>query len=106
VGVVEAPRGTLFHHYWADEVGKVTKVNLIVATAQNNSAMNMSVAQVARQFLKGGRLTEGLLNRVEMAIRCYDPCISCATHAVGTMPLVLQLYSAKGVLLDQVGRGH
>jgi NAD-reducing hydrogenase large subunit len=104
IGVVEAPRGTLFHHYWADDVGRVTKVNLIVATVQNNPAINMSVAQAARQFLKGGQLTEGLLNRVEMAIRCYDPCLSCATHALGRMPLVVQVLSANGVLLDQVGR--
>jgi len=102
VGVIEAPRGTLFHHYWADDMGKVTRVNLIVATVQNNPAMDMSVAQVAKQFIKGDQVTEGLLNRVEMAIRCYDPCLSCATHAVGQMPLVVQLYSAEGILLDEV----
>lgn len=102
VGVLEAPRGTLFHHYWADDMGKVTRVNLIVATVQNNPAMDRSVKEVAKQFIKGDQVTEGMLNRVEMAIRCYDPCLSCATHAVGQMPLVLQLYSAEGTLLDEV----
>lgn len=106
IGVLEAPRGTLFHHYWADDMGKVTKVNLIVATVQNNAAMNMSVASAARQFIKGGQVAEGLLNRVEMAIRCYDPCLSCATHAIGRMPLVVEFYSPEGVLLDRVGRGQ
>ena len=105
VGVVEAPRGTLFHHYWADDMGKVTRVNLIVATVQNNPAINRSVAQVAKQFVKGDQVTEGVLNRVEMAIRCYDPCLSCATHAVGQMPLVVELYSPDGILLDEVRKG-
>jgi len=105
VGVIEAPRGTLFHHYWADDMGKVTRVNLIVATVQNNPAIDRSVKQVAKQFIKGDQVTEGLLNRVEMAIRCYDPCLSCATHAVGQMPLVVQLYSADGDLLDEIRRG-
>ncbi|NOX54593.1 MAG: Ni/Fe hydrogenase subunit alpha [Planctomycetes bacterium] len=105
VGVLEAPRGTLFHHYWADDMGKVTRVNLIVATVQNNPAMDMSVKQVAKQFIRGGEVREGLLNRVEMAIRCYDPCLSCATHAVGQMPLVLQLFSTNGDLVQEFRRG-
>ena len=105
VGVLEAPRGTLFHHYWADDMGKVTRVNLIVATVQNNPAMNMAVKSAAKQFIKGDEVTEGLLNRVEMAIRCYDPCLSCATHAVGKMPLVVELYSPLGDMLDRVERG-
>jgi NAD-reducing hydrogenase large subunit len=105
VGVIEAPRGTLIHHYWADDMGKVTKVNLIVATVHNNQAMNMSVADVARQFIRNGKASEGLLNRVEMAIRCYDPCLSCATHAVGRMPLVVEVLSNRGALVDRIHRG-
>lgn len=105
VGVIEAPRGTLFHHYWADDMGKITKVNLIVATVQNNPAMNMAVRDVAKQFVKEDSLTEGALNRVEMAIRCYDPCLSCATHAVGKMPLMVELYSSDGMCVDRAERG-
>lgn len=102
VGVVEAPRGTLIHHYVADESGAIRKVNLIVATGHNNAAMNMAVGEVARAFVKGDKLTEGVLNRVEAAIRCYDPCLSCATHALGKMPLAIQLVSHAGVVLDSV----
>ncbi|MBI4882281.1 MAG: Ni/Fe hydrogenase subunit alpha [Planctomycetes bacterium] len=96
VGVIEAPRGTLYHHYWADALGRVQKVNLIVATVQNNPAMNLSVAATAREFIKGGEVSEGLLNRVEMAIRAYDPCLSCATHAVGQMPLSVEILRPDG----------
>ena len=105
VGVLEAPRGTLIHHYWADDMGKITRVNLVVATVHNNAAINRSVEQVARQFIHGGEVSDGLLNRVEMAIRCYDPCLSCATHAVGQMPLVVRLYSADGNLVQELRRG-
>jgi len=105
IGVIEAPRGTLIHHYTGDDMGKITKVNLIVATVQNNQAMNMAVADVAKQFVKGDQLTEGALNRVEMAIRCYDPCLSCATHAVGKMPLIVELYSPDDKCVDRVERG-
>jgi len=102
VGVIEAPRGTLFHHYWIDPSGMIRKVNLIVATGHNNAAMNRAVEEVARGFIKGGKLTEGILNRVEVAIRCYDPCLSCSTHALGQMPLVIQLVSAKGDVVDEM----
>jgi len=102
VGVVEAPRGTLFHHYWIDPSGMIRKVNLIVATGHNNAAMNRSVYEVAKGFIKGGKITEGVLNRVEAAIRCYDPCLSCATHALGQMALVIQLVSAAGEVIDSI----
>lgn len=104
VGVAEAPRGTLFHHYWVDEVGRIEKVNLIVATGQNNNAMNRGVFEVAKQYVKGEKIQEGMLNRVEAAIRCYDPCLSCSTHAVGKMPMVINLLSPQGDVLHQVAR--
>jgi NAD-reducing hydrogenase large subunit len=100
VGVLEAPRGTLFHHYWVDKSGMIKKVNLIVATGNNNAAMNRAVFEVAKKYVNGNKLTEGMLNRVEAAIRCYDPCLSCSTHALGQMPLVVQLVSADGEILD------
>jgi NAD-reducing hydrogenase large subunit len=96
VGVVEAPRGTLFHHYWIDTSGMIRKVNLIVATGHNNLAMNRAVYEVAKGFIKGGKVTEGILNRVEVAIRCYDPCLSCSTHALGRMPLEIDIYDSDG----------
>ena len=105
VGVIEAPRGTLIHHYWADDAGKIEKVNLIVATAHNNAAIDLSVNEVAREYVNGGKITEGALNMVEMAVRSYDPCLSCATHAMGQMPLSIQLLAADGSLLDTVERG-
>lgn len=104
IGVIEAPRGTLFHHYWADKYGAIRKVNLIVATGNNNYAMNHSVNLVAKQYLRDGRVTEGLLNRVEGAIRCYDPCLSCSTHALGKMMLLIQVYDASGELVDEIKR--
>ncbi|MCL5960122.1 MAG: nickel-dependent hydrogenase large subunit, partial [Chloroflexi bacterium] len=104
VGVIEAPRGTLIHHYWADDSGKIEKANIIVATAHNNSAIDRSVNEVAKAFVKGGRIEEGALNMVEMAVRCYDPCLSCATHAVGQMPLAVSLLGADGTVLDVVER--
>ncbi|MBI5640326.1 MAG: Ni/Fe hydrogenase subunit alpha [Nitrospirae bacterium] len=104
VGVIEAPRGTLIHHYWADDDGRVTKANFIVATAHNNKAIDMSVKEVARKYVKGGKVREGMLNRVEMAIRCYDPCLSCSTHAVGRMPLEIRLCSAEGECIDVLRR--
>lgn len=107
VGVSEAPRGTLFHEYWVDDTGLLTKVNLIIATGHNNLAMNRTVAQIARAYIKPGRaeIPEPLLNRVEHGIRCYDPCLSCSTHAVGKMPLHVQLLAADGSLLSEVARG-
>jgi NAD-reducing hydrogenase large subunit len=104
VGVIEAPRGTLFHEYWTDDDGLLTRVNLIVATGNNNWAMNTAAGLVAKQYVDGTRLTEGMLNRVEAAIRCYDPCLSCATHALGQMPLEVQLVAADGRVLDRVRR--
>jgi NAD-reducing hydrogenase large subunit len=104
VGVIEAPRGTLFHEYWTDEHGLLTRVNLIVATGNNNWAMNTAAGLVAREYVEGERITEGMLNRVEAAIRCYDPCLSCATHAFGQMPLDISLLAADGTVLDRVAR--
>ena len=106
VGVIEAPRGTLIHHYWVDELGKLERVNLIVATGHNNPAIDASVAAVAKEYVKGGKLEEGALNLVEMAIRCYDPCLSCSTHAAGRMPLTVQVLSAGGEVVDTVERKH
>jgi NAD-reducing hydrogenase large subunit len=104
IGVIEAPRGTLFHHYCANEDDLVTKVNLIVSTTSNNMAMNESVRQVAAEYLSGQELTEPLLNNLEVAVRAYDPCLSCATHAVGKMPLQLELIDAEGKLIDRLVR--
>ena len=100
IGVSEAPRGTLFHHYHVDETGLMEKVNLIIATGQNNLAMNRTVAQIARYFIRGTSIPEGMLNRVEAGIRAFDPCLSCSTHAVGKMPLQIQLFDEKEELID------
>lgn len=105
IGILEAPRGTLFHHFWVDSSGAVRKVNIIVATQNNNLAMNRAIYLVAREYVKADQLTEGMLNRVEVAIRCYDPCLSCATHALGQMPLVVQLVAADGEVVDEVRGG-
>ncbi len=104
IGVIEAPRGTLFHHYQIDENDIVTKANLIVSTTSNNMGMNESVRQVAAEYLSGRELTEPLLNNLEVAIRAYDPCLSCATHAVGKMPLQLELFDAEGKLIDRLAK--
>jgi len=104
VGVIEAPRGTLYHDYDTDKNGLLTRVNLIVATGNNNWAMHTASGQVAKAFVDGNKLTEGMLNRVEAAIRCYDPCLSCSTHAIGQMPLEVTLVSANGTILDCVRR--
>jgi NAD-reducing hydrogenase large subunit len=104
VGVIEAPRGTLFHHYWVDESGRVEKVNLIVATGHNNLAMNRAVKAVAQKYVRSHQLQEGMLNRVEAAIRCYDPCLSCSTHAVGQMPLKVELVDPGGHILQTLQR--
>lgn len=107
VGVLEAPRGTLFHHYWVDENGVLEKVNLIVATGHNNYAMSRGVEEVARNTFTGGAVTEGMLNRIEMVIRAYDPCLSCSTHAVGQMPLLVEVRGPRNELLEQRRRpGH
>ena len=105
VGVIEAPRGTLFHHYEIDENDVVIRANLIVSTTNNNQAMNEAVRSVAARYLDGNEITEGLLNHLEVAIRAYDPCLSCATHALGKMPLELELVNAEGVQIDKMTRG-
>ena len=104
IGVSEAPRGTLMHHYRVDDDGLVEWVDLVIATGHNNMAMNRSVAQVARHYVKGDRIQEPMLNRVEAVIRCYDPCLSCSTHALGDMALDIELRSAEGKVLDRVRR--
>ena len=91
IGMSEAPRGTLFHDYTVDENGLLTSVDLLIATGQNNIAMNRAVAQIARAYVDHDRLTEGILNRVEAGIRAFDPCLSCSTHAAGMMPITLEL---------------
>ncbi|TAN55261.1 MAG: Ni/Fe hydrogenase subunit alpha, partial [Magnetospirillum sp.] len=102
IGVIEAPRGTLFHHYRVDDDDLVTYANLIVSTTNNNTAMNVAVREVAKKYLSGRELTEGLLNHIEVAIRCFDPCLSCATHALGKMPLEVSLVDAGGSVIDQI----
>ena len=104
VGVSEAPRGTLFHDYTVDRDGLLRKVNLIVATGQNNLAMNRTVAQIARHYVRGNDIPEPMLNRIEHGIRCYDPCLSCSTHAVGQMPLVVRLIAPGGAVVRQISR--
>jgi len=104
VGASEAPRGTLFHDYTVDRNGLLQKVNLIVATGQNNLAMNRTVAQIARHFAKGPEITEPMLNRIEHGIRCYDPCLSCSTHAAGRMALHVQMIAPDGRVLNEVCR--
>jgi len=104
IGVSEAPRGTLFHDYTVDRGGLLTKVNLIVATGQNNLAMNQTVAQIARHYIRDANIPEPLLNRIEHGIRCYDPCLSCSTHAVGQMPLQIRLIGPGGNVLKVINR--
>lgn len=105
IGVSEAPRGTLIHHYKVDEHGLMEWANLIIATGHNNLAMNRGVQQVAKHFVDGNELKDGALNRVEAVIRAFDPCLSCSTHAVGQMPLQVELYDPEGTLLDTRRRG-
>jgi NAD-reducing hydrogenase large subunit len=104
VGVIEAPRGTLIHHYEVGDDDLVTMCNLIVSTTHNNQAMNEAVRSVAHEYLDGRELTEGLLNHIEVAIRAYDPCLSCATHALGQMPLDVTLLGPDGEPIDRVLR--
>jgi NAD-reducing hydrogenase large subunit len=105
VGVIEAPRGTLIHHYRVDENDQVARANLIVSTTHNNQAMNTAIRAVALQYLDGRKLTEGLLNHIEVAVRAFDPCLSCATHAIGKMPLAVELVDADGAVVDSLVRG-
>ncbi|MBE0431899.1 Ni/Fe hydrogenase subunit alpha [candidate division WOR-3 bacterium] len=103
IGVIEAPRGTLFHHYETDEHGRLTKANLIVATVNNSAAINMSVAKAAKGLIKGNKVDDGLLNMVEMAFRAYDPCLACATHTVnGRTPLEVSIYDHGQKLLRSI----
>ena len=102
IGVLEAPRGTLFHHYEINDDGLIERANLIVSTTNNNQAMNESIRQVASHYLDGHQLTEPLLNQIEVAIRAYDPCLSCATHALGKMPLEVQLVNSQGEIVDRL----
>jgi NAD-reducing hydrogenase large subunit len=102
VGCCEAPRGTLIHHYKIDEQGLIRWANLIIATGHNNLAMNRGILQVAKHFVRGERMTSGMLNRVEALIRAYDPCLSCSTHAFGEMPLWVQLLNSSGEVVHEV----
>ncbi|PAY15536.1 Ni/Fe hydrogenase subunit alpha [Rhodopirellula sp. SM50] len=104
IGVAEAPRGTLIHHYKIDDDGLITWANLIIATGHNNLAMNRGIKQAAEHFVDGNNMQEGMLNRVEAVIRCYDPCLSCASHAFGQMPLRIELQDSRGEVLDQLLR--
>jgi NAD-reducing hydrogenase large subunit len=104
VGVIEAPRGTLIHDYTADEHGKLLKVNLIVSTGHNNWAMSNAVDSVAKTYVHGPDVKEGMLNRVEAAIRAYDPCLSCSTHAVGQMPIQVEIIGPDGELVKTLKR--
>ena len=104
-GVAEAPRGTLLHHYKVDDNGQIIWANLIIATGQNNNAMNRGVLQAAQRYVHGDQIPEGMLNRVEAVIRTFDPCLSCSTHAYGQMPLIVTLVGPGGNMLDQVRRG-
>ncbi len=102
VGVVEAPRGTLLHHYKANKDGAITFANLVVATTQNNTVMNRTVRSVAEDYLGGkAEITEGMMNAIEVGIRAYDPCLSCATHAMGQMPLVVSIHDSNGKLINE-----
>lgn len=101
IGIIEAPRGTLIHHYQVDEKDRITRCNLIVSTTHNNEAMNQAVKWVANNVIDSKqKVTEDMLNQVEVAIRAYDPCLSCATHAMGKMPLEISIYDHLGNITD------
>jgi F420-non-reducing hydrogenase large subunit len=105
IGVIEAPRGTLFHHYETDERGIIRKANLIVATQNNAARIAMSVDRAAKGLIKKGQISDGLLNMVEMAFRAYDPCFGCATHSLpGNMPLIVRLYDPGHELVREIRR--
>jgi NAD-reducing hydrogenase large subunit len=101
IGCSEAPRGTLFHHYQVDRNGIIQKVNLLIATGQNNLAMNRTVTQIAKRYVQNGQADDGILNRLEAGIRAFDPCLSCSTHAVGSMPLLVQVLNLRGELVNE-----
>ncbi|MDH7503714.1 MAG: nickel-dependent hydrogenase large subunit, partial [Verrucomicrobiota bacterium] len=105
IGVVEAPRGTLFHHYRTDERGLITMANMIVATQNNSARIAMSVERAAKGLIKGGKVTEGLLNKIEMAFRAYDPCLGCATHSLpGHLPISLRIFDHNRELVQELRR--
>lgn len=104
VGVVEAPRGTLFHHYWSDADGIITRMNLVVATGHNYPAMCLSLKRASQKLIQQGKFDDRILNMVEMAFRAYDPCLSCATHSLGRMPLAVKVYNAQRRLTQQLKR--
>jgi NAD-reducing hydrogenase large subunit len=105
VGVIEAPRGVLIHHYKVNDEGAIVWANLIVATGHNNFAIGRSVQQVSEHFIKGDKLQEGMLNRVSAVVRAYDPCLSCSTHAAGQIALRIQLLSRNGEVVDEISSG-
>jgi NAD-reducing hydrogenase large subunit len=106
VGLIEAPRGTLFHHYKIEENDMISMANLIVSTTNNNQPMNEAVKQVATRLMTGKKeITEGMMNAVEVAIRAYDPCLSCATHALGQMPLEFEMYDIDNKLIERKFKG-
>lgn len=102
VGIAEAPRGILIHHYKVDEQGAMKWANLIIATGHNNLAINRSIEQVSKRYVRGDRLEEGMLNRVSAVVRAYDPCLSCSTHAGGVVPLRIALVGPGGKVLDEI----
>lgn len=104
IGVIEAPRGTLIHHYQANENGQLEKVNLIVSTGHNNYAMSKAVDMVAKTYITGPEIHEGLLNRVEAAVRAHDPCLSCSTHAIGQMPIIVDIVNPAGEITQSLRR--
>lgn len=104
IGCSESPRGTLFHHYVTDANGVLQKINLLIATGQNNPSMNRSITEIAKKLIRGRDVPESVLNRVEGAIRCYDPCLSCSTHSIGSMPLVIEIMDASGAVVNTVKR--
>ena len=104
MGIAEAPRGTLIHHYKIDRNGLMVWANLIIATGHNSLAINRGILQVAQRFVDGNKITEGALNRCEAVVRAFDPCLSCSTHALGQMPMQVELVDAAGAVVDQVTR--
>ncbi|MFX0132742.1 MAG: Ni/Fe hydrogenase subunit alpha [Candidatus Hodarchaeota archaeon] len=102
IGIIEAPRGTLIHHYKANSNGKLTDVNLIVATVNNNAAMNQSIKTASAQLIRGGNIPKGGMNKIEMAIRAYDPCLTCAAHVIGQMPMVIEIKDIQGKLIKRI----
>jgi Coenzyme F420-reducing hydrogenase, alpha subunit len=104
VGIVEAPRGTLIHDYTVNDGGFITRASLIVATGHNNRAIDRGVLEASKKLIRGGNADEGTLNRIEMVVRAYDPCVSCATHAIGQMPLSLRIIDCNGKMVKEVSR--